>query len=408
MAAENANYWWQYDESNASMLHMGTGEQVILRGEVDLRCRLLPGQEPARLAAAGHNSGWYRFDYIFEDLRYPLLVGMGPFAYPTPDQQRHLYMPEGEYRPGPRMDGWIWIVDHDRSAQVWRRESATKSLPDYTLWSHADEAIVATALLWRGERWKPRWQYPRRKEGPALEIALRGGWLNGAWRRDLRRRFGTDENLFGMDSSTISPLSAQTQPTPKASAGSWQQIFPDDLPNDGWMLQGEDGKTTAKITLIEKAQGDSVRISRTDNTTGITTVSFPGLGTLSRTFTIDIPRGAETALLQMHPRSMVRNPKYSFDGIGEPLFPFGADWKIDLARLSRDQITVALDLYLNGLVPLVSGELGSFASPTLSPRCIALSGIPIAGRNCGILMAALSGSLPRDKLRYGWSAAFFE
>jgi hypothetical protein len=109
----------------------------------------------------------------------------------------------------------------------------------------------------------------------------------------------------------------------------------------------------------------------------------------------------------MESRSMIPNPKDSFDGIGEPLLPFGADWQIRLGQLNYAQCLVALDTCVNGLAPLVNGMLGPFSPPTLSPRCIAVSGLPIAGRNCGIMMTTFAGCLSPEKAKYGWDAVFF-
>jgi hypothetical protein len=294
MPAETPDYWWQYDASNTSMMHMETGEQVFFRGEVDLRYRLLPNQDPGKSAAAGHRQGWYRFDYVLEDQQYPILVGMGHLAYPTPDQARHLFMPEGEYRPGPRMDGWVWIVDHNHSARLWGMENATGDPPTCNLWSRADRAIIATALLWHGERWKPRWQNPQRKEGAALEVAMRGGWINGDWRHDLQRRIGTDENLLGDSYSRILPLSVLDAQPSNQMEGRWERVDCGALPVGNWGIRNPSTGTLAKVILLENAQGDSVKMSFTDKKTGVTTVSFPGLGTLTRKFVIEIQNDKDT------------------------------------------------------------------------------------------------------------------
>lgn len=413
--------WWQYDDSNSSMVHMATGEQVVFCGEVDLRGRLIwrtsDIQAPRRTdGKPDYNPGWFLFEYVFESEIYPILVGMGLFSYPNPDN-----IPRGdggrteEDRIGPRIHGWAWIIDHNRSFELRRSFSkADEPEPGYNLWKRVDRAITEVAFLWPGAKW---WESSRGQR-PAREIALRGGWINGSWRPDLQRRIGTDVGLlhYAAANSPTQPLSDFVATTATATE-QWSLLNPDTPENEltqrEWRLGSRPSGHILTVLFEEREAGPPPKITTTDNKTGISTVKVLHRGPPTQSFGVEakFPGGGLQFKLEKRnefPDPADQNPTiYRYDGIGRSLFPFGADWKA-VARLpSYDQSLVLVDLYMDALIPLTNGLLGPFSPPTLSPACLALYGVPLAGTRRGIMMATFENSLPPDRAMLGWSDFFF-
>jgi hypothetical protein len=160
-------HWWRYDKERIAMVHRASGEVIVYRGS-------LP------------DDGWHRFDYEHDDDAYPLAVQPKRVAYPNPSPNRW-NMPPWNDGGTPILRPWIWRVDHERSASLWRTEAgAPETHPPYWLWCRADIAMMEVALVW-----------PRKTPvgDPAEEVAINAGWLNGAWTTGLYRRFYWSEPL---------------------------------------------------------------------------------------------------------------------------------------------------------------------------------------------------------------------
>jgi len=198
-------YWWRWDAGARGYRHIGSEEEIRFRGEAT--------------PPIGASGEWRRFDYICAEATYPLLVEFTTWTPPEPTEAEL----EGTKRNYPTFNpinleiyrmsrpSRIWLVDHRRSAELWRREQGeVASAPPYGLWRRADEAFHGAALAWP----------PLVVEGPACDmVAARGGWLNGDWREDvyrlIRRRWSDtarkDERIhffpFGSDGS-VTPARA--------------------------------------------------------------------------------------------------------------------------------------------------------------------------------------------------------
>jgi len=202
-------YWWRWDAGARGYRHIGSEEEIRFRGEAT--------------PPIGASGEWRRFDYICAEATYPLLVEFTTWTPPEPTEAEL----EGTKRNYPTFNpinleiyrmsrpSRIWLVDHRRSAELWRREQGeVASAPPYGLWRRADEAFHGAALAWP----------PLVVEGPACDmVAARGGWLNGDWREDvyrlIRRRWSDtarkDERIhffpFGSDGSRLRAPSNSTR-----------------------------------------------------------------------------------------------------------------------------------------------------------------------------------------------------
>lgn len=168
-------YWWTFDAAAKRYRHRTSGEEIRLIGLAD------------SVDASGPWP-WLRFEYGHPDEKawYPLLVEIkrgepepqrgiaqwvdvikaAPFEY----EDRHQF---------PRSDFVFWRVDHDRSLELWRRETGQPdAYPTYGLWRRADLAVIAAALCLPPAEGMP----------PADMVLLNGGWLNGQWRSEFYRR----------------------------------------------------------------------------------------------------------------------------------------------------------------------------------------------------------------------------
>lgn len=225
---ETTRHWWRFDPRARSMTHRTSGEKVVYRGRVSATGNLLendrrgvPGGSPSQT--------WARFDYVFGDRTYPMLIEHRRVRYPNPWPERYTRPP---YNAGPAeiLDLSVWHLDHIRSAQLWRQENprlAPTSYPEgapYTLWRLADRAMVDAALLWPSFDGMPK----------ADEIAINGGWLNGAWASSFYRRCGPDDpdwfrklpaslELPGVRKPALA-LSEYTTAIPFAESPRWERV----------------------------------------------------------------------------------------------------------------------------------------------------------------------------------------
>lgn len=395
------NYWWKFDAADSSMTHSETGERVVFRGEIDIRYKLIADKDG--LGRENFSEpGWYRFDYQFDREVYPLLVGMGSFSYPNPDPYNFGGpLSDTEARIGPFLSGWSWIIDHHHSSRLWRLEYGMRMLePSYSLWKRADLAIMDVAFLWGG-RDSESWT---RGQRPARELALRGGWLNNAWRTDLQRRVGMVQNLV-QDSPNFS-ISLTDQPPAEVEVkpGIWSLSRHHEsrskTASPAWRLVNEVRNSTIHL-IAEDLPEPRKRLTAAGAT------KRSGAEDQKQRFKIDITGGADCFTLYMEPRSLIYWPQGNYKGDADRHLPFGADWKIDLRRLTRHQLSLALDVYRDAIVPLCCGLLGDFPTLPLPSHCIALFSVPISGDKSGVMIAIPAGQLPKEKQQFGWDEFFF-
>jgi hypothetical protein len=169
-------YWWRYEAADKTFRHRATGEELRFVGS-------LPGEEGTTIWP------WYRFDYVHtaEDVAYPLVVQWRE-GRPEPangiaqwvDWERAGAVEYEERAPFGRSSFPMWVVDHDRSLALWRRETAAAdALPTYGLWRRADLAAIGCGLCV---------PFAAPTGHHADMVLLKGGWLNGAWRSGFYRR----------------------------------------------------------------------------------------------------------------------------------------------------------------------------------------------------------------------------
>lgn len=158
------------------MVHKGSGEAVVYRGLHDVG-----GAGQQTTSPTDEKPSWHLFEYVSREATYPLLVEMKRVEYL--DRQYvtlPAHSPGG--RPGPIQRPWIWRIDHQRSAALWRLAAPSgERHPPYWIWKRADLALGDVALQWavtKGLR-------------VADEVAANGGWGNGAWEEHYYRRFST-------------------------------------------------------------------------------------------------------------------------------------------------------------------------------------------------------------------------
>jgi hypothetical protein len=243
------------------MVHMQTGEQIWFRGEVDDNGNLVG--RPAPSASESHSRayldapGRFRFDYDFNGTNYPLLVYMRTFEYPNPD---HFFVAQADYPSPFNAAGWSWIVDHNRSLELWRHEQGDADVqPPVDVWRSADAAITDVAFLWRSDHWH-KWL---RGQRPAQEIGFLGGFINGVWRADLRRRTSTWEAFHGGLWPKPRPLSDFRKPTSESLLGVWELVRDGDvdcekLPH--WRLVNR----SSSIALEIFAEEESIAVQASD------------------------------------------------------------------------------------------------------------------------------------------------
>ncbi len=149
--------WWQWAGGGdagdlGQMWHIHTGERLVHRGPIDPAQRASLGADlhaDLREAATLH-----RFDYLHEELDYPLILSV------TPDFSR-------------------LELDHTASAALWRAEvGAAEHFPRYGAFCRVDDAALEAFRIWPSER--------RQGDGQG-RLILHGGWFNGCWQAGLKR-----------------------------------------------------------------------------------------------------------------------------------------------------------------------------------------------------------------------------
>jgi hypothetical protein len=151
--------WWDYIAGHEpAMINRYSEERIIRRGA------LTPGFAPA-------DEPWFRFDYVADDLTYPLAVRWAP--------------ERGEI-----------ILDHNKSAEIWRRETgAGPAPPPFGTFVRVDDLVPDALWCWPGvidahfSRLKedepptpPTPGYRFHKGRSPLTLFRLGGYHNGDWR----------------------------------------------------------------------------------------------------------------------------------------------------------------------------------------------------------------------------------
>jgi hypothetical protein len=155
--------WWDFvDSDTPQIIHRYTGERIVRSGP--LGDGLAPPGEP-----------WFRFDYQSAGLNYPLAVRWAP--------------ERGEI-----------VIDHNRSAQLWRQSGAADQYPHWGTYARVDDLAADAFWCWPGivdiaiaqMRGIAPWNetlggqptLPRAGE-PLLSIFRLGGYANRVWHENF-------------------------------------------------------------------------------------------------------------------------------------------------------------------------------------------------------------------------------
>jgi len=143
--------WWDYDETDRpTLINRDSGERVRMGEEVSIAGKR-PGQR------------WVRFDYLHDDLEFPVLV---------------CWMPE---------EGHI-VVDYLASVALWRRETNSDlPHPPYGTWVRVDDCIIDAIWCWPGVLGAIAGAQKVAQLPLNGWIGRAGGWSNAAWRADFNR-----------------------------------------------------------------------------------------------------------------------------------------------------------------------------------------------------------------------------
>jgi hypothetical protein len=144
--------WWDWDAETPALVNRVTGERVVYRGRFQ-DADIVPPDEV-----------WLRFDYLYSDLEFPLLV-----SETLEDWMR------GEYRAA-------WCLDYDKSLALWQRETqGTSTHPAYGVWRRVDDCMSDALCCWPDPAGAT--------EGLYSPLSIRGGWLNGQWKARWLRTY---------------------------------------------------------------------------------------------------------------------------------------------------------------------------------------------------------------------------
>ncbi|WP_320499796.1 hypothetical protein [Dongia rigui] len=197
-----------------------------------------------------------RFDYEYHDVTYPLLIDTGEILYPNPHPNFGLML-NWEDAPRETIASFVWRIDHNKSAALWKLAQTGSSLfPAYSLWRQIDRAIVEVAMS--GITAPGGIGHHMRR---AREVATIGGWHNGKWHSELLRRVG--EVQFLKKTSYFYPrrvpffgLDADRQPSKWRPEGG--QLNGADFPLDTseqFMVNDADGATLSLESSGHSAKG---------------------------------------------------------------------------------------------------------------------------------------------------------
>lgn len=151
-----ARGWWEFDFESRSLINRTSSE----------RLRLVDGINDFDIL---------KFVYEHKEITYPLQVRRDPRT--------------GTHNP-------TWILDHESSARAWRERNG--AMPGFGLWRRVDDCALDALLFW-----------PELENSgpPPLTVTAAGGWINGAWSPDLRRRHNyIDERGFSDAKDIEAPI----------------------------------------------------------------------------------------------------------------------------------------------------------------------------------------------------------
>lgn len=346
-------HWWRFHPTEPILIHRASGEQVVYVGAME-------------------EVSWHRFEYREGEIQYPIAVQMKRVWWPNPRVGQRAG-PRGDEREPDELALHVWRVDHLRSADLWRSQTARNSegaQPPYWLWRRVDHAIADAALLW-----------PRKLGSDivaAREVAINGGWLNGLWRENFFRRLRRTDNFdawehlgaFGL------PLTDHYVDDIGARPPRWERVSA-----SGVDLYGvKTFRQTALRNEIEHASivatsGSLVHLERLpqpalvvlrDDTLWAVPISSDGLSRkpgavndpnslleLSLSWTIRMDRPCSISLGSGNAASLsvpwLRRPISSFDGIGKGVLPAYQASAIDHPLSSYGSWRFLYDCFLNAL-----------------------------------------------------------
>jgi hypothetical protein len=137
--------WWDYaDGPQPAMVNRFSKERIVRRGPLD--AGIAPADEP-----------WLRFDYVADDLTYPLAVKWAPDL--------------GEI-----------ILDHNKSAEIWRRETgAIATAPAFGTYVRVDDLAPDAFWCWPGvmDIYFQRLAESQSERIAPITLYRLGGWSNG-------------------------------------------------------------------------------------------------------------------------------------------------------------------------------------------------------------------------------------
>ena len=175
--------WWDFNETDQpAVVNRYSAERIVRRGTLE------PGMAPP-------DEPWLRFDYIADDLTYPLAVRWAPEA--------------GEI-----------LLDHNKSAEIWRRETGSGAAPPpFGTFVRVDDLVPDALWCWPGvidahfRRLKedpppapPRRPDPFHKGRSPLTLFRLGGYQNGHWQDRLVCEEANDVHFSPLSDGSLSSI----------------------------------------------------------------------------------------------------------------------------------------------------------------------------------------------------------
>ncbi len=179
--------WWQFDRQRAALMNTNTGQTVSFTKTIST----LPasheafedngaeGGEP-RTTSALTSAQWYQFKY--EDAEIKALLQVFARVHSGPRQNTTCY----------------WFVQHSETVVLHPDEVPIAALP-YGYWRRIEDCVIDAFMCW------PEIDATGKK---AQFVVSNGGWFNGVWTDDVRRKY---TNWFRLLSRPLTPFPASIQ-----------------------------------------------------------------------------------------------------------------------------------------------------------------------------------------------------
>jgi hypothetical protein len=214
--------WWDSIEADPpAMVNRYTHERLVRRGACP------PGSTPG-------GEPWLRFDYVADDLVFPLAVKWAP--------------EHGEI-----------VVDYNLSAQLWREETGSPSpTPPFGAYLRIDDLAADALWCWPGvldAYFARRAEQPTGREPPMTLYRL-GGWSNSVWSPQMVRETHNDYEQARLKAVRTTSFSGGQ--APKNAVVDYRtdflNVFEKEYQFDGRSLIDPNAAPPAKLIFVDPFQ----------------------------------------------------------------------------------------------------------------------------------------------------------